>query len=300
MFDVAPVKVFGTSSVGVFLATNNSVTFLPPDVPEKIDDLVRGTLRTSIARFTIAKSPLLGVFIVVNDNGVLLSPLALEDEVKLFKSLGLNVEMLNTKYTAVSNLILANNKTALVSPLLEPQLRKVVADVLGVEVIVDTVANNPLVDDNGVLLSPLALEDEVRLFKSLGLNVGVLNTKYTAISNLILANNRTALVSPLLEPQLRKVVADVLGVEVIVDTVANNPLVGALAVLNSRGLLVAPEATEEDIKKLSEYFKVKVDVGTVNKGKSFLRGGIVVNDHGALVGDETAGPELMRITQVLG
>jgi translation initiation factor 6 len=220
MFDVAPVKVFGTSSVGVFLATNNSVTFLPPDVPEKIDDLVRGTLRTSIARFTIAKSPLLGVFIVVNDNGVLLSPLALEDEVRLFKSLGLNVEVLNTKYTAVSNLILANNKTALVSPLLEPQLRKVVADVL--------------------------------------------------------------------------------GVEVIVDTVANNPLVGALAVLNSRGLLVAPEATDEDIKKLSEYFKVRVDVGTVNKGKSFLRGGIVVNDHGALVGDETAGPELMRITHVLG
>ncbi|MCI4446951.1 MAG: translation initiation factor IF-6 [Pyrobaculum sp.] len=220
MFDVAPVKVFGTSSVGVFLATNNSVTFLPPDVPEKIDDLVRGTLRTSVARFTIAKSPLLGIFIVVNDNGVLLSPLALEDEVKLFKSLGLNVEVLHTKYTAVSNLILANNKTALVSPLLEPPLRKVVADVL--------------------------------------------------------------------------------GVEVIVDTVANNPLVGALAVLNSRGLLVAPEATDEDVKKLSEYFKVRVDVGTVNKGKSFLRGGIVVNDHGALVGDETAGPELMRITQVLG
>jgi translation initiation factor 6 len=220
MFDIAPVKVFGTSSVGVFLATNNSVTFLPSDVPEKIDDVVRSTLRTSVARFTIAKSPLLGVFIVVNDNGVLLSPLALEDEVRLFKSLGLNVEVLNTKYTAVSNLILANNKTALVSPLLEPQLRKVVADVL--------------------------------------------------------------------------------GVEVIVDTVANNPLVGALAVLNSRGLLVAPEATDEDIKKLSEYFKVRVDVGTVNKGKSFLRGGIVVNDHGALVGDETAGPELMRITQVLG
>ena len=220
MFDIAPVKVFGTSSVGVFLATNNSVTFLPPDVPEKIDDLVRGTLRTSVARFTIAKSPLLGVFIIVNDNGVLLSPLALEDEVRLFKSLGLNVEVLNTKYTAVSNLILANNKTALVSPLLEPRLRKVVADVL--------------------------------------------------------------------------------GVEVIVDTVANNPLVGALAVLNSRGLLVAPEATDEDIKKLSEYFRVKVDVGTVNKGKSFLRGGIVANDHGALVGDETAGPELMRITQVLG
>lgn len=220
MFDIAPIKIFGTSSIGVFLATNNSVTFLPPDVPEKIDDIVRNTLRTTVARLTVAKSPLLGIFTVVNDNGV--------------------------------------------------------------------------------ILPPMVLEEEIRLFKALGLNVEVLNTKYTAISNLILAGNKVAVVSPLLEPSVRKVVADVLGVEVIVDTIAGNPLVGSLAVLNSRGVLVAPEATDEDLKKLGEYFKAKADVGTVNKGKSFLRGGIVVNDHGALVGDETAGPEFMRIQQVLG
>ncbi|AAL64668.1 translation initiation factor IF-6 [Pyrobaculum aerophilum] len=220
MFDITPIRVFGTSSIGVFIATNNTVTFIPPDVPEKIDDAVRNTLRTSVARFTVARSPLLGIFTVVNDNGV--------------------------------------------------------------------------------LLPPLVLEEEVRLFKALGLNVDIINTKYTAISNLILAGNKVALVSPLLEPSARKVVADVLGVEVIVDTIAGNPLVGALAVLNSRGLLVAPEATDDDLKKLSEYFKVRVDVGTVNRGKSFLRGGIVVNDNGALVGDETAGPELMRMQQVLG
>ncbi|MEM1597519.1 MAG: translation initiation factor IF-6 [Pyrobaculum sp.] len=220
VFDVAPVRVFGTSSVGVFLATNNNVTFVPPDVPEKIDDVVRGTLKTAVARFTVARSPLLGIFVVLNDNGILLPPLVLEEEVKLFKSVGLNVEVVNTKYTAVSNLVLAGNKVALVSPLLEPAARKAVADAL--------------------------------------------------------------------------------GVEVIVDTIAGNPLVGSLAVLNSRGVLVAPEATDDDLKKLAEYFKVRVDVGTVNKGRSFLRGGIVVNDHGALVGDETAGPELMRITQVLG
>jgi len=219
-FDISPARLFGSSSVGVFLATNNTVTFVPPDTPEKIDDLVRNTLRTTVAKFTIAKSPLLGIFTVVNDNGV--------------------------------------------------------------------------------LLSPLALEEEVKLFKSLGLNVGVVATKYTAVSNLVLANNRVALVSPLLEPQARKTVSDVLGVEVVVDTIAGNPLVGSLAVVNSRGLLVAPEATDDDLKKLADYFKVKVDVGTVNKGKSFLRGGLVVNDYGALVGDETAGPELMRITQVLG
>jgi translation initiation factor 6 len=219
-FDVAPLRIFGTSSVGVFITTNNSVTIIPPDAPEKIDDVVRNTLGTSVARFTVARSPLLGIFTVLNDNGVLLPPLVLEEEVKLFKSLGLNVE--------------------------------------------------------------------------------IVNTKYTAISNLVLAGNRVALVSPLLEPDARRAVADVLGVEVVVDTIAGNPLVGALAVLNSRGVLVAPEATDDDLKKLSEYFRARVDVGTVNKGRSFLRGGVVVNDRGALVGDETAGPELMRLQQVLG
>ncbi|MEM0469010.1 MAG: translation initiation factor IF-6, partial [Pyrobaculum sp.] len=169
-----------------------------------------------------------------------------------------------------------------------------------------SIAKSPLlgiflvVNDNGVLLPSLALEEEIKIIKAMGLNVEVLNTKYTAISNLILASNRVALVSPLLEPQLRKKVGDVLGVEVVVDSIANNPLVGALAVVNSRGVLVAPEATDADLKKISEYFKTRVDVGTINKGKSFLRGGIVVNDKGALVGDETAGPELMRISQVLG
>ncbi|MEM1787032.1 MAG: translation initiation factor IF-6 [Pyrobaculum sp.] len=220
MFDISPLRLYGSSSIGVFIAANNLLTFLPNDVPEKVEDVVRNTLKTTIVRFSIAKSPLLGIFLVVNDNGVLLPSLTLEEEIKIIKAMGLNVE--------------------------------------------------------------------------------VLNTKYTAISNLILASNRVALVSPLLEPQLRKKVGDVLGVEVVVDSIANNPLVGALAVVNSRGVLVAPEATDADLKKISEYFKTRVDVGTINKGKSFLRGGIVVNDKGALVGDETAGPELMRISQVLG
>ncbi|MEM4673161.1 MAG: translation initiation factor IF-6 [Pyrobaculum sp.] len=220
MFDISPLRLYGSSSIGVFMAANNLLTFLPNDVPEKVEDVVRNTLKTTIVRFSIAKSPLLGIFLVVNDNGVLLPSLTLEEEIKIIKAMGLNVE--------------------------------------------------------------------------------VLNTKYTAISNLILASNRVALVSPLLEPQLRKKVGDVLGVEVVVDSIANNPLVGALAVVNSRGVLVAPEATDADLKKISEYFKTRVDVGTINKGKSFLRGGIVVNDKGALVGDETAGPELMRISQVLG
>lgn len=219
-FEVVPIRVFGSTNVGVFLAANNQVAFLPPDVPEKVDDSVRAVLGTAVVRITVAKSPLLGIFLALNDNGV--------------------------------------------------------------------------------VLPSIALEEEVKMLKVLGLSVGTVDTKYTALSNLVLVSNRVAVVSPLLEGETRRILADVLGVEVVVDTIARNPLVGSLAVLNSRGVLVAPEASEDDLRRLSEYFKVRVDVGTVNRGRSFLRGGLVVNDRGALVGDDTAGPELMRISQVLG
>ncbi|MEZ0248147.1 MAG: translation initiation factor IF-6 [Thermoproteus sp.] len=219
MADVVPVKVFGSSSVGVYIVANNKIALVPSDVPEKIDDEVRNVLGGVVVRTTIAKSPLLGIFVVMNDNGI--------------------------------------------------------------------------------LVPNIALEDEVNMLKGLGLNLGVLQTKYTAIANLIVANNKAAVVSPILEPENRKIVGDVLGVEVFVDSLAGSPLVGSIAIANSRGVLVAPDATDGDLKKLEKYLGVHADVGTVNRGRSFLRGGIVANDKGALVGWETTGAEIMRILSTL-
>lgn len=219
MADVVPIKVFGSSTIGVYIVANNKIALVPPDVPEKIDDEVKNVLGNAVMRTTIAKSPLLGIFIVMNDNGI--------------------------------------------------------------------------------LVPNIALEDEVNLLKGLGLNLGVLHTKYTAIANLIVANNKAALISPILEPENRKIVADVLGVEVFVDSIANSPLVGSVVIANSRGALVAPDATDNDLKKLERYLGVHADVGTVNRGRSFLRGGMVANDRGALVGWETTGAEIMRILSTL-
>jgi translation initiation factor 6 len=219
MAEVVPIKVFGSSSIGVYIVANNNTAFVPPDVPEKIDDEVRSALGDVVVRATVAKSPLLGIFMVVNDNGV--------------------------------------------------------------------------------LVPGIALEEEIGVLRGLGLNVGVLHTKYTAIANLIVANNKAAIVSPILEPENRRIVADVLGVEVFVDSLTSSPLVGSLAVANSRGVLVAPDATDSDLKKLEKYLGVRADVGTVNRGRSFLRGGMVANDRGALVGWETTGAEIMRIMSTL-
>ena len=221
MFNVSPMKLYGASTIGVYMATNNSHTFLPIDAPEKVEDTVRETLVTDIVRVALAGSPLLGLFMVVNDNGI--------------------------------------------------------------------------------LVPSIVTDEEIKTLRLTGLNIGVLKTRYTAITNLIVANNRAVLISPLMEAELRKTVSDVLGAEAFSDYLCGSPLVGSLTVANNRGILISPEATNEDIEKVKAYFKnANVDVATVNRGRSFLRGGIVANDRGALVGDETTGIEIMRITQVLG
>ncbi|MEM0469009.1 MAG: translation initiation factor 6, partial [Pyrobaculum sp.] len=43
MFDISPLRLYGSSSIGVFMAANNLLTFLPNDVPEKVEDIVRNT-----------------------------------------------------------------------------------------------------------------------------------------------------------------------------------------------------------------------------------------------------------------
>jgi translation initiation factor 6 len=219
-FEVAPMSMYGSSTIGVYIFTNNSVTVIPMDAPEKVINTIRDTLGTEVVRVTLAKSPLIGVFMVGNDNGV--------------------------------------------------------------------------------LVPSIVAEDEIKELKRFGLNVAVIRTRYTAIANLILTNNKKTVVSPIIEREYVDLIRDVLGTEVIIDEICGTYLVGSIAVANSKGVLLSPDAKEDDVRKVREFFNVTVDVGTVNRGRSFIRGGLVINDKGGLVGSDTTGFEIVRIMQVFG
>jgi translation initiation factor 6 len=42
---------------------------------------------------------------------------------------------------------------------------------------------------------------------------------------------------------------------------------------------------------------VPTSIGSVNRGVTYVRSGLVVNSHGAIAGRETTGPELDRIEE---
>ncbi|WP_069806377.1 translation initiation factor IF-6 [Vulcanisaeta thermophila] len=219
-FEVTPLSIYGTSTIGVFIYANNKVALVPPDVPDKVVNSIRDTLGTEVIKASIAKSPLIGIFVVGNDNGL--------------------------------------------------------------------------------LVPGIVTDEELNLLRSSGLNVTVVGTKYTAIANLVLTNDRKTVVSPIIEREFIPLIRDALGTEVIVDNLCGTYLVGSIAVANNRGVLLSPEAKEEDVKKVRDFFNLNVDVGTVNRGRSFVRGGLVVNDRGAIVGVDTTGFEIVKIMQTLG
>ncbi|MCS7132143.1 MAG: translation initiation factor IF-6 [Nitrososphaeria archaeon] len=199
-------------------------------------------------------------------------------------------------------------EVCLIPPQLKSRQMKLITDVLGVEVIPTTLAGSILLspmavgNSNGILLSKMVLDEEVEAIKKKirDLNIGILDCKYTAIGNLILANDRMALASSVLPKNASKDVGDVLGVEVLMGKLADRSYVGSLAVITNIGGVVYAEIPEEEEKWLSEIFKVDLIPATVNNGVKFVRSGIIANSKGAIIGSMTTGPELMAISRGLG
>ncbi|MCD6340967.1 MAG: translation initiation factor IF-6 [Desulfurococcales archaeon] len=202
--------------------------------------------------------------------------------------------------------IFVNNKIALVPQGIELSAKRKIGDILNVEVIEARVAGTFLLgvliagNDRVLLVPRIARDEEVEYLKSIGLNVHVVHTTFTALGNVILANSKAAILHPELEKSEVKELSDLLGIRKLIQApIAGIPTVGSVAVITDKGGVVHPDVSDEELRKLSEFFEVPVDIGTVNFGVAFIRTGLVANNYGALVGEKTTGPEILRITKAL-
>ena len=200
----------------------------------------------------------------------------------------------------------ANDSFALVPPDVPTKVEEVFAENLHVEVHRATVAGSVLLgiliagNNHGLLLPNSATDEEVEALQRLGdVNVERLQTKLTALGNLILANDHGALVYTSFDEKTLRRVESVLQVEARKGSISGSALVGSNGVATNLGVLVNPLAKERDLALLREVLKVQADVGTVNRGTPYVRTGMTANSKGAVVGDETTGPELARIIETL-
>jgi translation initiation factor 6 len=175
---------------------------------------------------------------------------------------------------------------------------------LDAEVLFTSIANTRLIgilsimNNKGILLPKTAYQDEYDfLKKETDLEVGVLDSKFTALGNVICANDKGAVVSPWLSKNDCQTISDVMGVEVIQKRIAGFNQTGVVLVANNSGAAIHPEANEEDMKTFSNLLGVKIEQSSINNGTPYVSSGILANNHALVVGSLTSGPEIMMLTR---
>jgi len=217
-----------------------------------------------IHKYDVYRSPNLGLFLRTN-NDILLLPFGFaETKAKKLK-----------EYLDVEKIIhVSIAGTRLIGPM--------------------TVMNN-----NGILLPYTVSDDEIRILKQTGLNVDRLKSKFTAIGNLISANDKGALVSNLFKGEADQNIKDILGVPLQTFSIGGYVQVGSMIVATNAGAIVHPIANDSEISRISETLQVEAEPATVNGGSPFLSSGIIANFSSVIVGNLTTGPELIMISRGL-
>ncbi|RLF13030.1 MAG: translation initiation factor IF-6 [Thermoprotei archaeon] len=201
---------------------------------------------------------------------------------------------------------LATDRYALIPRDANEKFQRILEENLGVPAYRVNVGTSPIIgilaagNSHGLLLPFFTLPEELeQLKRDLGVEVAVLQSIKTALGNMILANDKAAIVHNDFTRDEVKVIEDVLDVEVVKGSLGGISLVGSVAVTNNRGALLHPLTSDEEVEWVSQVLKVRADVGTVMMGSHFLRVAMVLNSNGALIAPTTTGPELARIEQVL-
>jgi len=219
---IIKAQIFGRSLVGVFLTANNSYILYPPTLLKPLLKKFKSVFQEPFYPLTINNSNLLGVYSASNKYGIIVPYIIREDELNNLKS---------------------------------------------------------YVNDSS--------------------NIGVLKSVDNAFGNLILCNDKGAIISSFLE-SYKSEIEDILNVETVIYEFADYYLPGSISLANNYGCLVHPLSTDEQIEFISSILKVEeADVSTVNRGVPYLSSGAIVNDKSGIFGSYCTGPEMMRITSVL-
>ena len=146
----------------------------------------------------------LGVLVAANSNGIVISSVINPENINIPKESDIRTAHVKSQFFAFGNLVLSNDKAAFVSPVIDKQTRKIIEETLDVEIISRKIAGSDLVGslavstNHGVLISPLASDDEIEGIKQdlqveIG-NIGTINLGQPFVSAGILANSMGCIV----------------------------------------------------------------------------------------------------------
>jgi len=130
--------LFNSPYSGVFCATNDSLTFIPPGIPSDDMEAISEALGTRIEVVTIGGSSVIGTLIAMNSNGILVSNLITtmeSDKIEAIASdLGLNFGVLSERSNAIGNNFLINDRGGFCNERLTSRSKKSAEEILEIKI----------------------------------------------------------------------------------------------------------------------------------------------------------------------
>jgi len=183
--------------------------------------------------------------------------------------------------------------------------KEAVRSALDAELVITTVQGSAIIGSllvgnrNGAVVSGLASKEEVAMLSE-HREVMLLTGSMNAAGNVILANDRIAIVHPEMEKETAAEIGSFLGVKVLSAPLGGIKTVGMAGAATEKGIIVHPRTSDSEIARIAEFCGIPVGTGTINMGSGLLGTGLLVSTRGYLAGAQTSGFELGRIEDVFG
>lgn len=175
---------------------------------------------------------------------------------------------------------------------------------LGVKVCSTTIGGSTLVgalvtgNSNGLLVPHTVRDYECEKLRQFS-EIVIVNSRWTALGNVVLANDLGAVVHQDAPNEVTKAVNEGLKVEFAQSNIGTLPFVGSLGIATNKGALLSPNTLKEERSIIESALHVDAELSSTNGGVQFVRSGILANSRGAVVGPLTRGAELMQISKAL-
>ena len=217
--------LFNSPYSGVFCATNDSLTFIPPGIPSDDMEAISEALGTRIEVVTIGGSSVLGTLIAMNSKGILVSNLITtmeSDKIEAIASdIGLNFGVLSERSNAIGNNFLINDRGGFCNERLTPRSKTSAEEVLEIKI-------------------------ESRSFNRMD-TLGMIGS----------VTNKGGLCHPEISDEEKEIMEKVLEVPVMEGTVNfGMPLVGAGVISSTNGAVCGRQSTGVELGRVEEALRL--------------------------------------------
>jgi len=197
--------VFGSPNIGVYCFCNEKSAIVPPGLTTKKINDFSNALGVEVCKTTIGGSTLVGALTAGNSNGILVPHIIRDYEFDRINKF-CKVNVVETNWTALGNVILSNDFGAVIHPDAAEELRTYVKDELKVQAInarinnLSFVGSLAIATNKGAILSPNTSAEELAVIEEalhVDIDVSTTNGGVPFVKSGILANSKGAVVGPL-------------------------------------------------------------------------------------------------------